>query len=355
MREGQSNVALLPHPSPHLFLNRFSPIVNMNTRDFFYRLDRLPRAWAWWAGLAVGGVGGIALLLAPAVPGTAGFLGLLALAFWLVFSGTPVPFEFAPPTPSLARPVPPEVQPVEVEDPLWASIPAGSFRMGSNDYDSEKPVHEVSISAFQCLRTPVTRQLYKKVTGQDPGWPEGEADLRPVNQVSWFDAVKFCNRWSEVLGLSPCYQIDGNTVSCDFQADGVRLLTEAEWEYACRAGSSGKWCFGDDETELPDYAWFSKNSDNQPHPVGEKRANDFGLFDLHGNVYEWCWDWYGAYAAEAQADPVGPAAGNSRVLRGGAFNYGPWFLRSAVRGRDVPGNRDRNVGFRCARGPRRPE
>jgi formylglycine-generating enzyme required for sulfatase activity len=298
-------------------------------------------------------MGGIALLLAPAVPGTAGFLGLLALAFWLVFSGAPVPFEFAVPTPSLARPEPPEVQPVEVEDPLWASIPAGRFRMGSNEYDSEKPIHEVTISAFHCLRTPVTRQLYQHIMGQEPGWPEGEADLRPVNQVSWFDAVKFCNRWSEVLGLSPCYQIDGNTVSCDFQADGVRLLTEAEWEYACRAGSSAKWCFGDDETELPDYAWFTKNSDNQPHPVGEKRANDFGLFDMHGNVWEWCWDWYAAYAAKGQTDPVGPAAGNGRVLRGGAFNVEPRYLRSADRVRDDPVNRYQDIGFRCARGPRR--
>ncbi|PZN73226.1 MAG: hypothetical protein DM484_23065 [Candidatus Methylumidiphilus alinenensis] len=190
-------------------------------------------------GLVIGGLGGIGLLLAPALPGTAGFLVLLAFAFWLVSSGEPVPFEFAAPNPTLDQSAPPETQPDRIEDPLWASIPSGRFRMGSDENDSEKPVHEVAISAFQCLRTPVTRQLYLQIMGQDPGWPLGEADLRPVNRVSWFDAVKFCNRWSEVLALSPCYLCDGNNVRWDYQADGIRLLTEAEWEYACRAGSTG--------------------------------------------------------------------------------------------------------------------
>ena len=322
---------------------------------FFYRLDRLPRAWAWGTGLAVGGLAGLGLLFAPTAPGTAGFLGLLVVVYWLVSSSKPVAFEYATPEPRLAQPKPPETPPTPIEDPLWASIPSGRFRMGSNDYYSEKPVHKVAISAFQCLRTPVTRQLYQQIMGQDPGWPEGEADLRPVNEVSWFDAVKFCNRWSEVLGLSSCYQIDGNTVSWNDQADGIRLLTEAEWEYACRAGSKGKWCFGDDETQLPDYAWFNENSDNQPHPVREKRANDFGLFDMHGNVWEWCWDCYGAYVAEAQADPAGAATGSYRVLRGGAFDFRPGNLRSAVRVWNVPEIEDWSVGFRCARGTRRPE
>ena len=304
-------------------------------------------------GLVIGGLGGIGLLLAPALPGTAGFLVLLAFAFWLVSSGEPVPFEFAAPNPTLDQSAPPETQPDRIEDPLWASIPSGRFRMGSDENDSEKPVHEVAISAFQCLRTPVTRQLYLQIMGQDPGWPLGEADLRPVNRVSWFDAVKFCNRWSEVLALSPCYLCDGNNVRWDYQADGIRLLTEAEWEYACRAGSGTKWCFGDDETQLQEFAWFNQNSDNKPQPVAAKRANEFGLFDLHGNVWEWCWDWYGTYDDQGQADPVGAATGSGRVLRGGAFYYVPRNLRSAIRNWDSPEYVYRNFGFRCARGPRR--
>jgi formylglycine-generating enzyme required for sulfatase activity len=154
------------------------------------------------------------------------------------------------------------------------------------------------------MRTPVTRRLYLEVMGAGPGGPEGMADERPVNNVSWFDAIELCNRWSELAGLTPCYVIDGDNLTWDTTKDGYRLLTEAEWEYACRAGSEGRWCFGDEEEKLSNYAWFSANSNNQTQPVGQKRPNAWGIYDLHGNVWEWCWDWYSSYSSEPQADPT---------------------------------------------------
>ena len=101
------------------------------------------------------------------------------------------------------------------------------------------------------------------------------------------------------------------------------LLTEAEWEYACRAGSEGLWCFGDEEEKLSSYAWFRTNSNNQTQPVGQKHPNAWGLYDMHGNVWEWCWDWYSSYSSELQTDPTGPDQGPYRMLRGGAFFNGP--------------------------------
>jgi sulfatase-modifying factor enzyme 1 len=134
------------------------------------------------------------------------------------------------------------------------------------------------------MRTPVTRWLYLEVMGADPGGPEGMADERPVNNVRWFDAIAFCNRWSERAGLTPCYVIDSDNVTWDTTKDGYRLLTEAEWEYACRAGSEGRWCFGDEEEKLSNYAWFRANSNNQTQPMGQKRPNAWGLYDMHGNL-----------------------------------------------------------------------
>jgi formylglycine-generating enzyme required for sulfatase activity len=242
----------------------------------------------------------------------------------------------------------PRQAPEPVATPLFVDlvlIPGGTFHRREN----EGPVHEVRVSRFACTRYPVTRRLYAEILGTDPGWPEGEADDRPVNNVSWHDAVIFCNRLSERGGLTPCYQI-GKKVIWNRTADGYRLLTEAEWEYACRAGSTSRWSFGDDEEKLGDHAWYQANSNGEPQPVGRKKPNAWGLHDMQGNVYEWCWDWYGRYSGVTATDPIGPAGGGARVTRGGAFYVPPRFLRSEVRVRYFPKFRFRFIGFRCARG-----
>jgi formylglycine-generating enzyme required for sulfatase activity len=310
------------------------------------RLDPRPAPAAVLLGLATGGTLGAVLAGLPlpyAIPGVA---AVLALAVWLAWSGEPLPILVAPNPP-------PSPEPRPVTD-LWAPIPAGTFQMGSPEdepgrLDREGSVHPVRVSAFLCLRTPVTRKLYQEITGQDPGWSEGEADERPVNNVSWLDAMRFCNRWSERDGLEPCYRFEGEAVTWDRVRNGYRLLTEAEWEYACRAGSRTRWCFGDDEAKLGDYAWYEKNSQGQPQPVGQLEPNVWELHDMHGNVWEWCWDWYGPYPSEAQIDPMGPLGGEYRVLRGGTFNIEPWLLRSASRSRFQPEYWGRYYGFRCAR------
>ena len=212
-------------------------------------------------------------------------------------------------------------------------IPAGEFMMGSKEHNSGMP-HRVSISAFYMDKYLVTFDLYDRfceATGRakpsDEGWGRGN---RPVINVTWDDANAYAQHY------------------------GKRLPTEAEWEYACRAGSTGKWCFGDDESRLGEYAWYSPNSGNQTHPVGQKAANAWGLYDMHGNVWEWCSDWYdsGYYAVSPANNPQGPASGTYRAMRGGTYSnfYGGDGddLRSGHREAGNPAVDSDTFGFRCA-------
>ncbi len=309
---------------------------------WFRRLDSLPALEAWVLGIGGGAVAGAAL--AGRVPGLVGLLGFLAFLVAgaaLALSGEPVAaLEVASPS------VKPLVDLVE--------IPGGSFLMGSQESekgrdDGEGPVHEVRISPFACMRFPVTRRLYAELMGDDPGWPEGDADDRPVNNVYWRGAVELCNRLSAREGLEPCYWFVGERVHWNRAAGGYRLLTEAEWEYACRAGTQTRWYFGDDEGWLGDHAWYDANSNGEPQPVGRRLPNAWGLYDMHGNVWEWCWDWFDEYSAEPLHDPVGPEKGVGRAVRGGAFDDSSWFLRSAGRVWGLASGHGGFVGFRCAR------
>jgi formylglycine-generating enzyme required for sulfatase activity len=154
---------------------------------------------------------------------------------------------------------------------------------------------------------------------------------QPLEQMNWTDAAKYCNERSLAEGLELCY--DETTLECDFQANGYRLPTEAEWEYACRAGTSTRYGFGDDEAKLGEYAWFADNAGGKTHPVGEKKPNAWGLYDMYGNVWEWCADWYDGnyYEPSPACDPTGPATGSHRILRGGSWSDGPFYCRSAYR------------------------
>ena len=236
-------------------------------------------------------------------------------------------------------------------------IPAGEFQMGSTDGDArasrdERPRHPVRISMpFYLGVYPVTQGEYRLVAGKNPSRFRGGEHL-PVETVSWFESLTFCNVLSQKEGLPPFYTINGQTVEVpDWNGSGYRLPTEAEWEYSCRAGTSTRYSFGDNETELDQYAWYSANSNNQTHPVGEKEPSAFGLHDMHGNVWEWCWDEYDPeyYKRSSERDPLGPDQTKHRVYRGGCWRDDPRIVRSAFRSRNSPMTRSRFLGFRVAR------
>ncbi|HEY5311088.1 MAG TPA: bifunctional serine/threonine-protein kinase/formylglycine-generating enzyme family protein [Pirellulales bacterium] len=189
-----------------------------------------------------------------------------------------------------------------------------------------------------------------KMTWRAPGY--AITDDSPVTQVSWNDAVQFCNWLSETEKLKPCYRQDAKSGWIILASGtGYRLPTEAEWEYACRAGTTTQFSFGDDPAMLDIYGWFNKNSGGSARAVGLKVANPFGLFDIHGNVYEWCQDFYAAdyYSKSSPNDPAGPSSGSNRVNRGGNWNYYPVNCRSAFRYLNAPVSRSSYYGFRCVR------
>ena len=232
------------------------------------------------------------------------------------------------------------------------AIQPGRFWMGSPaDEEGRHPDeerHEVTLTRrFAVGVTPVTQALYTAVTGRNPS-RFAAVQSRPVETVSWFDAVQFCNALSILCGLDAAYQIgDGDepSVRCDFTRPGFRLPTEAEWEYAARGGQAHVYAGSDDPAAV---AWLDRNSGERTHPVGQKAANGYGLYDMSGNVWEWVWDWYGEYSG-ASTDPQGPASGSGRVGRGGSWGYSAVGLRVAFRFDDPPAYRLGNLGFRLAR------
>ena len=211
-------------------------------------------------------------------------------------------------------------------------IPAGKFIMGERDQ-----AHEVTLTKpFKMGVHEVTQAQYEQVMGVNPSKFKG-AD-NPVETVSWKDAVEFCRKLSEL----PAEKEAGNV---------YRLPTEAEWEYACRAGTTTKYSFGDDESEFGDYAWHDENADDKTHPVGGKKPNAWGLYDMHGNVWEWCQDWYGDYPSGTVTDPMGATSSSRRVSRGGGWLNPAEGCRSAGRYGLGPSGRDYDFGFRVCLSP----
>lgn len=238
--------------------------------------------------------------------------------------------------------------------PAMVRIPAGSFLMGSPEdeagrWSDEGPRHRVTLARdFLLGATPVTAAQFETVMGDSPS--RRHDDRTPITGVSWFDAAKFCNRLSGHEGRRPAYGFRGDDVILIEGADGYRLPSEAQWEYACRAGTSTRYWSGNDETDLARVGWFHGNSDT-PQPVAEKPPNPWGLYDMHGNVWEWCHDRYGPYPGGPRVDPQGPPRGVYRVVRGGSFVYGARNARSAVRFWRHPAHRSRWLGFRLAAPP----
>ena len=233
-------------------------------------------------------------------------------------------------------------------------IPAGRFMMGSpkseKGRDDDERQQEIVISLpFLAAEHEVTQGLWKKVIGSNPSHFKNCGDDCPVEKVSWHDAVEFCNRLSEREGLTPVYRIRGKDVTWNKRANGYRLPTEAEWEYACRAGTTTRFYTGNSDSDLGRAGWYRGNSGNKTHPVGQKAHNAWGLYDMHGNVWEWCWDWYGNYSGKTVSDPAGPSSGSLRVYRGGGWRYVARRCRSAYRDRYDPGIRYYDLGFRLFR------
>ena len=254
-----------------------------------------------------------------------------------------------------SKPIEPEKKPTI----SMVLIPAGTFQIGNtgaySGLDSENPEHTVTISkAFYMSKYEVTQKQYQAVMDTNPSYFIGEN--LPVEQVTWYNAVEFCNALSQLEGKTPCYTIQNDTnVTCNWDANGYRLPTEAEWEYACKAGSSADFYsgsltnsgFSPLDPNLGEIGWYSGNSGSKTKPVGRKQPNAFGLYDMSGNVGEWCWDWFSGYTNAT--DPKGPTSGSFRVHRGGSWSTSARLCSSAYRSGNFPSISYNNGGFRIAR------
>jgi len=250
------------------------------------------------------------------------------------------PREGSLPTPSSSQ-----LKPDPVKAAGMVKIPAGSFTRGKPVDKDEGHAGDLVVITRDFLlgRTDVTQEEYARLMGTNPSWFRG-ADRRPVENVSWLDAVKFCNARSRAEGLDEAYEISGEHVTWKQSSHGYRLPTEAEWEYAARAGTNGER-YG----QLDAIAWYGVNSNKQTHPAGQKQPNAWGLYDMLGNVWEWCWDWYGDYPAGGGRDLTGSMGGSARVYRGGSWLSPALYVRASCRLSWTPGARGVNLGFRLAR------
>ncbi len=233
----------------------------------------------------------------------------------------------------------------------FVRINGGTFMMGSPSNEqghssNESPQHQVTVNSFYMGKYEVTYKEYEEIIR--PNSSDYKDGNKPKRYVNLFDVIEYCNRRSQREGLTPVYTKSGSGYKWNRNANGYRLPTEAEWEYACRAGTTTPWHSGT-EAALGNYAWYSRNSNDDVHEVGKKLPNAFGLYDMHGNVWELCWDWYASYPNEAQTDPMGASSGSSLVIRGGWWRVDANIIRSAYRSYVKPDYRDSAIGFRLVR------
>ena len=237
----------------------------------------------------------------------------------------------------------------------YVPIAAGTFTMGSPSGETgrasdEGPQHPVTISrAFWLKSTEVTQDEWRSVMGNNPSGFSSCGGSCPVESVSWLEAVDYLNRSSRSEGLQECYPNGDGSGFLGLSCTGYRLPTEAEWEYAARAGTTTAYWSGTSESDLARAGWYSANSGSTTHPVAQKAANAWGLYDVHGNVWEWVHDWYGPYGSGAATNPTGASTGSFRVNRGGSWSYDAQYCRSADRNGNTPGDRDYYLGFRPSR------
>jgi formylglycine-generating enzyme len=247
--------------------------------------------------------------------------------------------------------------------PRMILVEGGSFNMDSNDgTNDEKPMHNVTLSDFYIGKYPVTQNQYKSVMGKNPSYFKDSGKNAPVEKVTWFDAVEFCNNLSAQKGLQKCYSGSGNSIKCDFSKNGYRLPTEAEWEYAAKGGSKSKGYKYSGSDNLGEVGWYWQNSgdsslsgdwdankiiDNncKTHTVGGKKSNELGIYDMSGNVWEWVWDIPGS----AQTNPHGQGSGSNRVYRGGGWSSSASFCTVSYRNPVSATNTYYDMGFRLCR------
>jgi len=252
-------------------------------------------------------------------------------------------------------------------------VKGGTFQMGSNDGNiDEKPVHTVTVSDFSIGKYQVTQKEYEEIMGNNPSCYQAEKVVKsgmlgigrktekltisknPVESVSWYDAVEFCNKKSRAEGLTLCYTGSGKSTKCNFSANGYRLPTEAEWEYAARGGvktqNSASYKYSG-SNNIDVVAWYLDNASKKTHSVGGKKANELGIYDMTGNVWEWCNDWYDTsyYKNSPKNNPQGASSGSYRVRRGDSWHNYAQYCRVAYRNYRSPGSSDHNLGFRLLR------
>ena len=227
-------------------------------------------------------------------------------------------------------------------------VKGGTFNIGSTIGDSdEKPRHSITVSDFYIGKYEVTQSQYEKVVGVNPS--EYLGSNNPVVMVTWYNVIEFCNRLSEISGFDAVYTINGTNVESDSSKNGFRLPTEAEWEYAARGGNKSKGYIYSGSNSIEDVAIYNSNNGGKIHSVGQKQPNELGIFDMSGNVWEWCWDWYEGYSSNSKTSPRGASWGSYRVLRGGGWTGRALYCRSANRNYYSPSRRYSDYGFRLAR------
>jgi formylglycine-generating enzyme required for sulfatase activity len=234
--------------------------------------------------------------------------------------------------------------------PGMVLVKGGLFQMGSHEIPGdEEPVHHVTVNSFYIGTFEVTRAEWMAIMGNNPSVARG--DQLPVENVDWYDAVEFCNKKSKIEGLTPCYKGSSDNIDCNFNANGYRLPTEAEWEYASRGGLQSRNYKFSGSNNADEVALYEKNLLNYFEPVGQRKPNELGIYDMSGNMWEWCWDWYDFdfYKNSPKKNPRGPLAGLRRVARGGGWNGPGKYLWSTNRSCFEPHQMSLIIGFRVVR------